>query len=876
MVLTTLSDGSVSCDCRAKADFNEVYTIEFRLGQLGSESYKFEDLLHDIETGKFGAWRGYVFNNKGKICSTGTISGGGMIVIHPEFYGLVYIAGATKWKLFFDAAMDGKKFNSNQYPMNFEQLLPTAVPMTNGSRYVGGCPDAYAVVGDKIFESYPGASGFAGYPSLAFGTLAGGRLTKAFGIKTGSWNLDYFPKSKKGGFKSLFLPQSHNVAAKQFADDMGISIMSSSEVSAYVEKIQNGMAIQDMKALGTVYKRPVSQVFDDNGLLYIAACPTHQGLIRFECPAGVVDPVASDVQDGKGLTDAIYAAYQITIDRNSESAAAACAFFSSFLFGVSEVMSILEGYASIFNRILTDEAQAVKEDMITEIGNYNDAVTKGYQENVSLVAGGILDKIGPMVGDAALIGLDTPLPFDPPYVTTQRVRQVEITPANAVAFIREVFEYYISATKGYLSTRESTDAERNPQGDQKPRFCPVVFHGDSLQTAFVDAVAGITSSFADKINSFWATLCCLPGHNKWATDLPANTGGNVDTYTYDHGCGDHCDMAAIILRTPESLFSTIWSTMFDENGAMYSAVDNPKAQTLANQQLNGFKLKQLCVNSMRKKDGRTRADLTMIVSVAYIKSIGGFWNHNARCIDYSKEYLSSALKAAGLGDNFKLKFLSFGNYGVVPQCFGSSENTCRKWSAAWYGPVNRESLVLPTVWSVTYDDVDLGPAYNLEALDSSGAIDALEDNIKALLAYANRKALMYLLEELEAAGIIGDTTFVGSGPDGKILNIPTLCQCTNFVLDKDGISELKAALVKIRDCKLIEGAAVDPTTYAQTTADAVGQYALTESQRNNVKKLIEQIDKLEQSSNKIWACAASTPAAAVSEDLELIPYVLKV
>lgn len=892
MITSTLSDGSISIDTKFGGSFHQIYPIEIGVFDLLSAFQGCDTLSHAYDyylKGMFGASLGFVGTEDGEhFVQAGSIGAGGYLLAGKSYSAIIYVKGSVAFSLYAEGGVTAPKFP-------FSDLLPTKVACTPGAAVVGQRPVDYAVIGDNIYEKFE-ASNIAGYPSFSFGTMVGGRLVKAFGIKTGSWNLDYMPTTRRGGLKSIVTPQRFSMTAKQFAEDRGVTIMSSNAVASARRALREGTALQGLEALNSVYMRPSTDVQQEEGVLYVAAHATAACYRHYVPRYAVVDTQATGNIKARTLDSAIIALFDFQgLVRKSgrfdlsaiddEVLNFGLDKFSYLMFNSIEVKEILAEYMSIYNEYLRKQGRSFKIRMLSVVNEYNKAVLDCAARDVSLDCPEVREVLAEFKVNAC-VGLDTPLPAKYPCISNELVVAMDVEdPSTVIANIQNVFRKYMVESKHYIVPRASTPEERD-----REEFLPIVFKGDVMKEQVAERVAQARKDFAAHLRRICASymLCNNNKVTQWAMDTPMQNAAlrPYDSSDYNHGCGNVCDISSELLRNGPA--TTFWAHFAPRVVVGKEVVDmaaDGSLRTPENMWAAGFRILAIYINNVRWVGGDypgVYADFSLVIMNHIATEMGGLWSFQARARACNQECVENMSKQAFPGISCRAEFLYD---AIIPTCGTSSfdNDWCARKSRQWWHPLksnlNRRrdmTYCNPSVLSVTAKGVKITESeitipeapFTTEDYDS-----ILIQECNYIRDAAQHVALKYLIEKLDELGVLGDCTWCGClVKTGQIVSLDTLTALTSFTLLSS--SDLIEALEIIRKTGSIAESA-EPVDYRDSQKGSSGSNALTREQQDNIAALVAQLKAITGWKEKVWASRAATPAQPAERDSDIIPYVLK-
>lgn len=885
MVTSYLSDGSVSIDTKFDGSFHQIYPVLMKAISptkvgLAEDPTAIQVFSHYL-MGQFGASVGVVLSDGKQIIQEGTISAGGYILYGAKVTGFIYMKNTPSFTVLKTPGDPCCLLNS---------LLPTAVQCTPGAKVVGCCPTSYSVVGDQIFENFK-AEKILGYPEFVYGTILNGKLVKAFGIKTGSWNLDYMPTTRRGGLKSLLAPQRFSMTGKQYAEDHGVVVMTSSEVSAARAALRDGSKLDGLKALNHVYGRPASDVKMIDAVLYLAARSTAQCYRHYKVKMAIVDPYQAGSILPKSLDNAMaqlkslndkYSSVETFYDVSDEELDVALDAFSYLVFDSVEVKEVLASYMSIYNEYLIKQGRIFKQRMYEVVDQYNEAVLNYCKQHISFRS----PKVAEIIAKyhlGGITGLDIPIPFNAPYVDVNKVGQLD--PENAATVLSQIktlFLELINDSRNYIGARASTEEEM-----AKEEYLPIEFYGDDMAAAVQEQVTKVQDDFARCLELWAKTFMMLPGANDWAyTNGTNETAMSSDTDRYDHGCGDICEITNPLFRNPEQFGNQVFSHL-PVGTSVVDCVADPDQITPENMYKAGFRIMSIIISNVRKNvstnaegvtSGNIVVDLVFTIMNHAGYTVGGLHGFQNRANDFNQCCVQNMARECG----FKNPEVTFA-YAIDiphPKVKNHKVDWCSRKSDASFdymvGEDKRSEYCKPSVFSVvqknvTVSDATLTLGKREGSANYNSIIDAELDKIRAK---AQEMALTYLISALEELGVLADCTWCGYAQLYKqYIPIDTLQAVTSF--QKGPATDIEAALKSILNTGKIQQS-TSPDDYRDEPSEAnKAVQALTVDQRANIQDLLSVLSSLQENPQKVWANKASTLVSSIARDSDIIPFVLK-
>lgn len=261
--------GVLSVDAEFNKDLNGLLVFSKHLPErtddLPDDGWEFEQW---VRSDRFPGWIGYSIGCARDGVATnlsfaGDISQGGTIYVTNHYTAIVYTS-----KCGFDVVVKtGHSYERN----SVLACLPMYHAASAPSILCGTPCKSFSVVGRMLYMQFE-SNKLVNYPEFKKAIIRDNRLIGAFGISTGTWNMDIAPTNVEGFRKSLLNRWRGLPSQVSYPPNEGVFI-SGGRVDAFVRAVQTGLSMNDFEDVASRYIAPASSVIGDKGILYFGVIP---------------------------------------------------------------------------------------------------------------------------------------------------------------------------------------------------------------------------------------------------------------------------------------------------------------------------------------------------------------------------------------------------------------------------------------------------------------------------------------------------------------------------------------------------------------------------------------------------------------------------
>lgn len=375
MQITTDLRGYMSVDKHNTAHINQMVsfstTVKKFTATMNAVSGR-DSILQALVEGVFGQPQGYCIRLRAddSVIAGGSISAGGTCLIGKDFYGFVWSAGAVDFTIYVQDGAEGLE-------SNFLSCLPNRVPFTRAAQFVGYPCSNFCSMGDKVTETFPSETAFAACPDFDFGYLDPlNRLRLATGIETGTWNMDIVPKSSRAVMKSLLIPERRLPVAKVLDAREGVYVADANTGAELKEALATGDSLSKFNSKVVRYALPASGALENSGVLTFAVIPSKKTISAL---SGSISHVYFDL-DLPGFNEAVLALADFGGDEISRYSP-----FTAIVSPISRLTAVIEEYYGKFVEFKAQLTELAKSTISDAAANGNLVVLRFTQQGLKFV-----------------------------------------------------------------------------------------------------------------------------------------------------------------------------------------------------------------------------------------------------------------------------------------------------------------------------------------------------------------------------------------------------------------------------------------------------------------------------------------------------------
>lgn len=856
MIISTIStQGTVCVDNITQAKLNPLFYFKKAVPivepLLGNDGWVFEK---ELLMSKYGVYEGYAIGaiSKGQptaLSGAGTVTNGGDIYVTNKFVAIVYRAQS----FFTVHIQEGAKYESG----SLSAILPTAFAYTTGSQLAGTPCTSYSYVNGILYEEFAGAVGLIAYPKFDKGVLVDGRLKAAYGIKTGTWNMDIAPTNMPGLRKCLLNKWRALPTPVEYDQNDGV-YLGTANIDGLVKALQTGTSIAPFASQIQCYEAPASEALSNAGMCYFAVVPN----------ATIIEKHKGSIAGAGVKLDGKLEAAMSALCSATDEAGVLKAFenFDGVFVNSGTLESILIEYEGKYAQLKTQLARSAANDLMEARANANRAISEFKSQDLD---------IGKAINDNRLDGFIVDLQY---YINTfidNSVTELSAVLANAEELIADAnfWAYPLSLASEKEQARILAET---PLRDGETTDLRMYVDTPGMKKA----LAGEFNAVCENVKSAIADLDAdlkLPKDN---CELSANFCGR-ESWSRSHRC--HEDYT----RVYNKLGNLVVDSMTKEAQLSYI-------------QQGGWWLSRQGELAFGNR-GESMARNSGVESV-YLSTVAGkkevtinvktyFWGAVLRGYHPVASFCMAAKEMVGMIANdistklrkadsapptvkFRGTTNPIGEDGEIIAVLNprtestwaeagedSKHGQVHQWNSAWCpGTIRAESYYSNSLAAVPVfhyqivfeaaDSLSLTLPNNHEGKILSSAASRYKTGINAALSYCTETALEWLFVALDESGMLGEVRLFGKSGN-TYLSTETLAACTDCQLAN--AEELVQLLKQLRDAKDYSGTNVDGDALTlRGHADA----------RANITQLIADLENFSaMSRDKIWSWAGKSPIA---------------
>jgi hypothetical protein len=856
MIISTIpSQGTVCVDNSTLAQLNPLFYFKKAVPivetNLSHDGWQFEK---DLLMSNYGVYLGYAIGAVSKgipqaLSGAGTVTNGGDIYVTNKYVAIVYRAQS----FFTIHIQEGAKYESG----SLSAILPTAFAYTSAAQLAGSPCSSYSYVNGILYEEFAGAVGLISYPQFTKGVIVDGRLKAAYGIKTGTWNMDIAPTNMPGLRKCLLNKWRALPTPIEYGDNEGV-YLGTANIDGLIKALQTGTSIAPFASQIQCYEAPASEALSNAGVCYFAVTPD---------PVVIEKHKGSIAGAGVKLDGKLEAAMRALCSAVDEAGVLeAFSNFDGVFVNSGTLQAILLEYEGKYAELKAQFARSAANDLLKARADVNEAITEFKKRELD---------IGKILDDNRLRGFIADLNF---YVNTF----IDIS-ATELSAVLDMADKLISDSRFWafplsLASPEKIEAELEAKPLQEGETTDLRMFVDqtaiksTLNTQFQLMCEKVKTEVdrIDKIFKFPEDIMePNPGFSKqlqWSRSHRChkdrtqkyNTLGNLvyDTMTKEEHLSYVQQGGWWLAREGELAFGNRTDSMARNSGieSVYLSNVGGKKQITMNVRTYYW---GAVIRDMNPIASFTTAAKEMTQIIA--NKIGPVLRHTD----------SPAPTVTFMGtmnpideDGNLVRVLNPRTDSTWAPKSGSSEHgQTHRWGQAWCPGVRQaesyyyNSLAAVPVFrfQIKFDAADalsLELPFNQDTRVKSSAIDTFRSGINAALSHCQEKALSWLFVALDECGMLGDVRLFGKTGD-TYLSTETLAACTDCQLAN--ADELITLLRKLRDAKDLsenprEGNVLTITGHTDAYA--------------NITELINELEKFaERSEDKVWSWAGKSPIA---------------
>lgn len=856
MILSTVSSqGTVCIDNVTQAKLNPLFYFKKQVPiieeTLSDDGWQFEK---DLLMSNYGVYEGYAIGAVSRgtptaLSGAGTVTNGGDIYVTNKYVAIVYRAQS-----FFTVHLKkGSKYESG----SLSAILPTAFAYTTAAQLAGSPCSSYSYVNGVLYEEFAGAVGLISYPQFTKGVIVDGRLKAAYGIRTGTWNMDIAPTNMPGLRKCLLNKWRALPTPKEYGPDEGV-YLGVANIDGLIKSLQTGTSIAPFATQIQCYEAPSSEALSNAGTCYFAVVPT---------PVLVDKYKGSIAGAGVKLDGKLEAAMSALCEATDEHGVLkAFESFDGVFVNSGTLEAILLEYEGKYAQLKTQAARSAANDLVKARADVNQAISEFKKKDLD---------IGKMIGDERLNGFITDLQY---YVDT--FIDITVTELSAVLTTAEKFigdakfwAYPISLAPEDI--RNAILAEK-PLMDGETTDLRMYVDEGGIKAALNDEFIAVCNNVKSAVEEL-DTALKFPTVNRDLGDFCCKKSWSRSHRCHEDGTRSYNTMGNLV----ESSMTQQEQLSYIQQGGWWLANQGELAFGNRGESM----AKNSGIESMYLSTVRGKKYVTINVKTYYWGAILRDYNPVASFCVASKEIVELVAKKIGpklrkmdsdegspITVTFKGTSNPIGENGKVVEVLnprtdatwadsdGSSKHgDVHKWYSAWCPGVRqaegyyRNSLAAVPVfhYQVIFeatDSLSLNLPVNSDGKIRSTAVSNYKAGINAALGYCQEKALEWLFVALDESGMLGEVRLFGK-TGNTYLSTETLAACTDCQLSN--AKELIELLKRLRDAKDYSDSPLDGN--ALTLRGHADAYS-------NISQLIQDLERFaELSKDKVWSWAGKSP-----------------
>lgn len=858
MIISTVpSRGTVCVDNVTQAKLNPLFYFKKAAPvieeSLSNDGWQFEK---DLLMSNYGVYEGYAIGAVSKgvptaLSGAGTVTNGGDIYVTNKYVAIVYRAQS----FFTVHVQKGAKYESG----SLSAILPTAFAYTTAAQLAGSPCSSYSYVNGILYEEFAGAVGLISFPQFTKGVIVDGRLKAAYGIKTGTWNMDIAPTNLPGLRKCLLNKWRALPSPKEYGENDGV-YLGTANIDGLIKAIQTGTSIAPFASQIQCYEAPASEALSNAGVCYFAVVPS---------PV-LIDKYKGSIAGAGVKLDGKLEAAMSALCAATDEAGVLKAFesFDGVFVNSGTLKAILLEYEGKYAQLKAQAAKNAANDLIKARADVNLAISDFKKQNLD---------IGAAIGDSRLVGFIADLQY---YVDT--FIDNTVTELSAVLTTAEKF---IGDSKFWaypMSLAPSEEQERilaeHPLQDGETTDLRMYVDTNGIKNALNDEFKAVCKSVKSEVEDLDALLK-FPTDNRDLGDF---------CHRQDWGRSHRCHHDNT--RVYNTMGNLVVGSMTKQEQLSYIQQGGwwlAKEGELAFGNRGDSMARNSGIESMYLSTVRGKKCITINVKTYYWGAILRDHNPIASFCDASQEMVQLIANKIGPklrkmngdeGSPVTVKFKGtsnpIGEDGEVIKTLNprtdstwadddgnSKHSDVHKWYSAWCPGVRnaegyyRNSLAAVPVFHYQMvfeaaDSLSLTLPTNSDGRIKSSAIPNYKTGINAALSYCQEKALEWLFVALDECGMLGEVRLFGK-TGSTYLSTETLAACTDCQLSN--ATELITLLTKLRDAKDYSDNPVDGN--ALMLRGHTDAYA-------NITQLIKDLEHFaEMSKDKVWSWAGKSPIA---------------
>lgn len=865
IVSTTIATSLQSVDMKTSANLNMMFNFAKAVptidDTLPADGWDFEKA---VLGNAFGAYSGYAIGarkNGENTClsAVGVPTNGGDIYVTDKYVAIIY-----RQTTYFNII---KKASNVHYEVgSFSSILPNAVAYTPGAQLCGVPPKAYSYLNGVLYEEFSGVNQLIAYPKFDKGIIESGRLKAAFGIRTGTWNMDVAPTSAQGLRKCLLNKWRGLPSGKEYGSDDGIFITDRGKVTAMVQALQAGASLSAYDALIQRYKAPLSDVYGNAGSCYFGVVPTPSIVERHK------DEIA---YAGVGLLGGkIEPALSALIPCNSmEDVLTAFTEFDGVFVDSGMLQALLTEYESKYAQLKVQQAKMMIQDLFRTKSELNKALDEFANQNLN--AGTYLsdDRFATLVFKAGS-GVRTEIDS-----SIESIDQAGYVGEQLMADAK-YWAYPLSLAS---EETQAAELERNPLEEGETADRRLYVDGVGLKSAMDDEFHERARTVQRVVNAFNEVL-------KDPEEVRVLDVTKKKSWDVSHMC--HSDESREF-GTLAPVDVTFQSDGDYNAFVKYSGLYVSGPDTLKYGARNAAMKANTGIRSVSLRSVKGKESFVFVIDTYYYGGImrdysptASFWKAAAEIVEICAK---SALGEIGATETITVKPISYinevltekGEKVMINQLTGATPVYADKgrhkkhvhtWNCNYMHLVGNDSYyrdaytACPVIrYEVTIESL-ISRTIPLQDNPSTAIIEQADAiykrGIQAGLSYCSEKAMEWLFVALNDAGLLDEVKLFGK-VGANYITKETLAACTDCTLNN--ANDLIALLTRIRDAKDFS------ETYEGSALIAQGHGGAY----TNLTNLINDLKSFAKASqDKVWVYSGKAPVA-VATDWDLAGWYIK-